>query len=71
MRSHIAWYVKGLPGSVEVKNQVFKATSILELKEILENYLNKLEVQVIIRYIFNGCDQYEYVYIRKSIFQYF
>ena len=44
MRSHIAWYVKGLPGSVEVKNQVFKATSILELKEILENYLNKLEV---------------------------
>ena len=44
MRSHIAWYVKGLPGSVEVKNQVFKATSVLELKEILENYLNKLEV---------------------------
>lgn len=42
MRSHIAWYVKGLPGSVEVKNMVFKATSILELKEILENYLNKL-----------------------------
>ena len=43
MRSHIAWYVKGLPGSVEVKNACFKATTILELKSILKNYLNKLE----------------------------
>lgn len=43
MRSHIAWYVKGLPGSVEVKNACFKATSVAELKDILRNYLNKLE----------------------------
>ena len=43
MRSHIAWYLKGLPGSVEVKNQVFKAITIQELKEILENYLNNYE----------------------------
>ena len=43
MRSHIAWYLKGLPGSVEVKNMCFKATSIKELEEILQNYLNKLE----------------------------
>ena len=43
MRSHIAWYVKGLPGSVEVKNACFKATTIEELKDILKNYLNKLE----------------------------
>ena len=28
MRSHIAWYVKGLPDSVEVKNEVFKATTV-------------------------------------------
>ena len=43
MRSHIAWYVKGLPGSVEVKNACFKATTVEELKDILKNYLNKLE----------------------------
>ena len=43
MRSHIAWYLKGIPGSVETKNQVFKATTIKELEEILKNYLNKLE----------------------------
>ena len=41
MRSHIAWYLKGLPGSVEVKNEVFKVTDMKELKEILQNYLNK------------------------------
>ncbi len=41
MRSHIAWYLKGLPGSVEVKNLVFKATTMNEIREILENYLNK------------------------------
>ena len=43
MRSHIAWYLKGIPGSVEVKNACFKAISVQELTEILNNYLNKLE----------------------------
>ena len=43
MRSHIAWYLKGIPGSVEIKNMCFKATTIKELEEILKNYLNKLE----------------------------
>lgn len=43
MRSHIAWYVKGLPGSVEVKNACFKASTAEELRDILKNYLNKLE----------------------------
>jgi nifR3 family TIM-barrel protein len=43
MRSHIAWYLKGIPDSVEIKNMCFKATKIEELKEILNKYLNKLE----------------------------
>ena len=43
MRSHIAWYIKGLPGSIEVKNSCFKANSSEELKDILKNYLEKLE----------------------------
>lgn len=43
MRSHIAWYLKGIPDSVEIKNMCFKAIKIEELKEILNKYLNKLE----------------------------
>lgn len=42
MRSHIAWYIKGMPDCVLVKNECFKATSASEIKNILENYLNKL-----------------------------
>ena len=43
MRSHIAWYLKGIPGSVEIKKECFTRTKIEELKKILNNYLNKLE----------------------------
>lgn len=43
MRSHVAWYIKGLPQSVEVKNACFQATTALELRGILKNYLNKLD----------------------------
>lgn len=46
MRSHIAWYLKGLPDSIDTKNKCFKATTIQELKEILNNYFNKLENSV-------------------------
>lgn len=34
MRSHIAWYLKGLPDSIDTKNKCFKARTIQELKEI-------------------------------------
>lgn len=43
MRSHIAWYIKGLTNSVEIKNACFKATTALELRSILENYLKDLD----------------------------
>ncbi len=42
MRSHVAWYLKGLPGSVEVKNACFQAVTGKDLREILQNYLNKI-----------------------------
>ena len=42
MRSHIAWYIKGIPYHKEVKEQIFKAESAKEIKEILENYQKKL-----------------------------
>ena len=42
MRSHIAWYIKGMPDSVNVKVDCFKAATALELKNILNNYLVRL-----------------------------
>ena len=42
MRSHIAWYIKGMPDSVEVKVECFKATTVEEVKSILNKYLDRL-----------------------------
>lgn len=43
MRSHIAWYIKGMPNAQFVKNQIFKAQTINELKKILNNYLKEVK----------------------------
>lgn len=43
MRSHIAWYLKGLPNCVEVKNACFQAQTKEELEKILNNYLKELK----------------------------
>ena len=42
MRSHIAWYIKGLPYHKEVKSLIFKANNKEDIQEILDNYLKKL-----------------------------
>lgn len=42
MRSHIAWYIKGLPDSTIIKEVAFKITSAEELKSLLENYKKTL-----------------------------
>ena len=42
MRSHIAWYIKGLPYHKEIKNLIFKANNKEEITEILDNYRKKL-----------------------------
>ncbi len=42
MRSHIAWYIKGMPYHKEIKNLIFKAKNKQEIVEILDNYLKKL-----------------------------
>lgn len=46
IRSHIAWYIKGLPNCIEVKRECFKSTSAEEIENILKNYLNKLNSNV-------------------------
>lgn len=43
LRSHISWYIKGLPNSTEVKNECFKAKTYEELEKILNNYLKDLK----------------------------
>ena len=42
MRSHIAWYIKGLPYHKEVQNQVFKSKNKEEITQILDNYQKRL-----------------------------
>lgn len=42
MRSHIAWYIKGMPYHKEIKNLIFKAKTKEEIIEILDNYEKKL-----------------------------
>ena len=42
MRSHIAWYIKGMPYHKEIKNLIFKAQNKEEITEILDNYRKKL-----------------------------
>lgn len=46
MRSHAAWYLKGIPGAQEVKKQIFKAKTSDELKNILNNYLKEIKNNV-------------------------
>lgn len=42
MRSHISWYIKGIPHHKEIQSQCFKAKTKEEIIEILDNYLKKL-----------------------------
>ena len=42
MRSHVAWYIKGMPYHKEIKSLIFKAKTKEEITEVLDNYLKKL-----------------------------
>ena len=42
MRKHLAWYLKGLKDSNEVKNQINKSTKKEEIVTILESYRDKI-----------------------------
>ena len=46
MRSHISWYLKGLPNNILVKEQIFKATTVDEIKKILNFYLKNLKYSI-------------------------
>jgi len=42
MKKHIAWYLKGMPGSVPVKSQIFRAGSSREILSCLDRYRARL-----------------------------
>ncbi|MGD9761050.1 MAG: tRNA-dihydrouridine synthase, partial [Candidatus Izemoplasmatales bacterium] len=40
MRTHGAWYLKGLPGATKVKTKIVNAKNVEEIKEIIEDYFD-------------------------------
>ncbi|MDD2202848.1 MAG: tRNA dihydrouridine synthase DusB [Bacilli bacterium] len=42
MRGHIAWYLKGIQHSNEIKEQVYMTTSLENLRKLLYNYLEEM-----------------------------
>ncbi|TMQ71789.1 MAG: hypothetical protein E6K80_04575, partial [Candidatus Eisenbacteria bacterium] len=45
MRKHVAWYIRGLPHSHKVREQVNQTRSAAELAQLLTTYLETLERQ--------------------------
>lgn len=46
MRKHAAWYVKGLPGSAELRGEVNQQTTLEGMETLLRNYLQELLMAV-------------------------
>ena len=46
IRSHILWYLKGMPGSKEMKNRVMSCKSSAEIFNVLNDYSNKVNNMV-------------------------
>lgn len=43
MRSHVLWYLKGMPNAQSVKNAIFKVENSEEMKKILNSYLKEIQ----------------------------
>lgn len=41
-RKHIAWYIKGLKGSSQIKTEVFKISDFATMTKVLTNYIDKI-----------------------------
>lgn len=42
MRTHGAWYLKGMPGASKIKTQIVNAKTVQEIRNIIEEYFNNL-----------------------------
>ena len=38
IRSHVGWYLKGVKGSNEIKNKIYKMTKICDILQVLEKF---------------------------------
>ncbi len=47
IRNHIAWYLKGLKNSVEIKNKIYKMTKIDDIILLLQSYRSGIEEECI------------------------
>ncbi len=43
MRTHAAWYIKGLPGSSRIRAQIVSVNSTEEVKQIIHSYFDNIE----------------------------
>ncbi len=43
MRKHVAWYIRGLPHSARVREQVNRTRTVAEMGDLLRRYLEELE----------------------------
>ncbi|MFP4478206.1 MAG: tRNA dihydrouridine synthase DusB [Candidatus Izemoplasmatales bacterium] len=43
MRSHGAWYIKGLPNASRIKNKIVNCETSDEVRKIIEDYFNQIE----------------------------
>ncbi|MEJ6952501.1 tRNA dihydrouridine synthase DusB [Natronospora cellulosivora (SeqCode)] len=43
MRKHLAWYIKGMPYSTEIKQEINRMKEYLQLEKLLDNYLIKIK----------------------------
>lgn len=43
IRSHIAWYIKGMPLSNEIKNKIFSLSNLNDIIQVLKEYKNNIE----------------------------
>ena len=38
IRSHVAWYLKGIPGGAMIKNKIFQSQSLYDIMQILKEF---------------------------------
>ena len=43
IRNHIAWYLKGMKNSADIKNKIYKTTNLVEINKILLQYKNEVK----------------------------
>ena len=43
IRSHIIWYLKGMPKSKEIKNLICQCKNSTEIFQVIDNYYNEIK----------------------------